>query len=48
MGYYIGYLVALEAGRTRNLKQLAALTPAQVDPLVHGALAKMPDCPAGE
>jgi hypothetical protein len=31
--YYIGYLVAREAGRTHDLKQLAALTPAQVDPL---------------
>ena len=44
-GYYVGYLVAQDLGRTRDLKQLAALTPAEVEPLVKQSLASMATCP---
>lgn len=49
-GYYVGYLVAQDLGRTRTLKQLAALKAADVRPLVEESLRKMADCPseAGE
>jgi hypothetical protein len=42
--YYIGFLVARDAGRTRSLKELAALQPAQVRPLVEQSLARMANC----
>jgi hypothetical protein len=44
MGYYVGYLVVSEAGKTRSLKQLAALKPAEVKPLVTSTLAHMAEC----
>lgn len=44
MGYYVGLMVAQDVGRTRDLKQLAALTPEQVKPLVEESLARMADC----
>ncbi len=44
-GYYVGYLVAAEAGRTRSLRQLAALTPEQARPLVEASLRSLADCP---
>jgi hypothetical protein len=47
MGYYLGYLVAADLGKTRTLKQLAVLTPKQVEPLVRASLKQMaPDCRA--
>jgi hypothetical protein len=45
-GYYVGLLVLQEAGRTRSLKQLAALKPAQVRPLVGQILDRMASCPS--
>ena len=51
MGYYIGYLVAADLGKTRSLKELAALTPEQAKPLIDQSLASMATCPdkaAGE
>jgi hypothetical protein len=40
-GYYVGYLVAQEAGKTRSLAELAALTPAQVLPLETDVLKRL-------
>ncbi len=40
-GYYVGYLVAQEVGKTRTLEELAALTPAQVLPLEKDALKRL-------
>ena len=45
-GYYIGYLVARDLGKTRSLQELAALTPAQVEPLLRTSLAGMANCAA--
>jgi hypothetical protein len=45
MGYYLGYLVAADLGKTRTLKQLAALKPAQVKPLIDQSLDRMASCP---
>ena len=49
-GYYVGYLVAQDLGRTRTLKQLTALKASEVRPLVEASLRGMADCPpkAGE
>lgn len=44
-GYYVGLLVVKDAARTRTLKQLAALNPEQVRPLVGQTLAQMAQCP---
>ena len=44
-GYYVGLLVVSDAGRTRSLKQLAALTPAEAHQLVEQTLDRMADCP---
>ena len=46
MGYYLGYLVAADLGKTRTLKQLAALKPAEVKPMIDASLDRMADCPA--
>jgi len=46
MGYYLGYLVAADLGKTRSLKQLAALKPAEVKPLIDASFARMASCPA--
>jgi hypothetical protein len=46
MGYYLGYLVAADLGKTRSLKQLAALKPAEVKPLIDASLDRMADCRA--
>ena len=43
-GYYVGYLVAKDLGRTRTLKQLAALKPEEVRPLIEASLARMATC----
>lgn len=45
-GYYVGYLAAGELGRTRSLKQLAAMKPAQVRPALEAALRRLATCPA--
>jgi hypothetical protein len=44
MGYYVGYLVVQEVGRTRTLKQLAALKPEQVKPLIERTIENMVPC----
>lgn len=44
MGYYIGYRVAQDIGRTRDLKRLAALKPAEVRPLIDASLDGMASC----
>ncbi len=46
MGYYIGYLVAADIGKTRTLKELAALKPAEVKPLIDASFDRMASCPA--
>ncbi len=43
-GYYVGYLVAQDLGRTRSLKQLAALSPAELRPLMDQALSRLATC----
>ena len=45
-GYYVGYLAAAEAGKSRSLRQLAALGPAEVRPLVEASLRALATCPA--
>ena len=43
-GYYVGYLVAAELGRTRDLKTLAALKPAEMRPLLETTLRRLATC----
>jgi hypothetical protein len=46
--YYVGYLVAREAARTRSLRELAQLRTADARPIVDAALAALATCaPAG-
>ena len=45
MGYYLGYLVAADLGKTRTLRELAALKPAEVKPLIDASLDRMASCP---
>ena len=45
-GYYVGYLVAQDLGRSRSLKALAAMTADEVAPLIERSLAGMADCSA--
>ena len=45
-GYYVGYLVAQEIGRTHSLRQLAVMTQDQARPLVDRALARLAQCPS--
>lgn len=45
-GYYLGYLVAREAGRMRSIQALAHLPPDEVLPIVEAALAQLGRCPA--
>jgi hypothetical protein len=45
-GYYVGYLVAQEAGKKRSLKELAQLRNEEVRPLVEASLRSLADCPA--
>ena len=42
--YYVGYLVAQDLGRTRSLKQLAALKNAEVKPLIVQSLDRLATC----
>lgn len=44
--YYVGLLVAQDLGRTRSLKQLAALKNSQVKPLIAQSLDRMATCAA--
>jgi len=43
-GYYVGFLVAGELGKTRSLQQLAKLDREQARPLVEAALRSLADC----
>lgn len=43
--YYVGYLVASELGRTRDLKELAALKPDQIRPMLGPTLRRLATCP---
>lgn len=43
-GYYVGYLVAGDIGRTRSLKALAAMPGEQVRPLIEESLRRLGDC----
>lgn len=45
-GYYVGYLAAAEAGKTRSLKQLAQLPRDEVRPLLEASLRALETCPA--
>ena len=47
-GYYVGYLVAADLGRTRDLQELALLNGEQVRPLIDQSLDAMASCPATE
>jgi hypothetical protein len=40
-GYYLGYLVAQDAGKTRDLRELARLSCAQVKELVHATVGRL-------
>lgn len=44
-GYYVGYLAAREAGRTRSLQQLAHLSVEEAEPVVAAAVAALTSCP---
>lgn len=43
-GYCIGYLVAADLGKRRNLRQLAALTAERARPLIDRILSRLADC----
>jgi hypothetical protein len=43
--YYVGYLTAAEIGKTRSLKTLAQMQPAELRPLIERTLRDMADCP---
>jgi hypothetical protein len=43
-GYYIGYLAARQAGKTRSLTQLARLSPADARPVLEHALDALATC----
>ncbi|HET6941650.1 MAG TPA: hypothetical protein VFH89_05775 [Sphingomicrobium sp.] len=45
MGYYIGYLVASDIGRTHELHQMADMTLVQARPLIDASLRRMAICP---
>ena len=44
MGYYLGYLVADDLGKSRSLAELGTLKPAEVRPLIDASLARMARC----
>ena len=44
-GYYLGYRIASEAGKTRTLEELAAMKPGEVRPLVERELQRMRGAP---
>ena len=46
MGYYVGYLVASDIGRTHDLHSLAQMSMKEARPLIDGSLARMATCPA--
>ena len=44
-GYYVGYLAAAELARGRSLRELAAMSTAEVRPLLESALRRLGPCP---
>jgi hypothetical protein len=46
-GYYVGLMVLEDAGHAHNLKELAAMPPADARALVERTLDKLAACPAG-
>ena len=44
MGYYIGYLVAADAGRRYGLRRLADMSNVEARPLIDAALSRMATC----
>lgn len=46
MGYYIGYLVASDIGRTHGLHQMANMSLVQARPLIDASLRRMATCTA--
>ena len=44
MGYYIGYLVASDIGRTHGLHEMAEMSLARARPLIDASLARMATC----
>jgi hypothetical protein len=46
MGYYIGYLVTSDIGRTHGLHQMANMSLVQARPLIDASLRRMATCPA--
>jgi hypothetical protein len=45
MGYYIGYLVAADAGSRYDLRHLADMSTVEARPLIDAALSRMATCP---
>jgi hypothetical protein len=45
MGYYVGYLVAADLGKTHDLRQMAAMSLMEARPLIDASLARMATCP---
>ena len=45
MGYYIGYLVAQDIGRTHDLHSMAKMSWVEAKPLIDASLARMATCP---
>ncbi|MCL6697232.1 hypothetical protein LZ496_00300 [Sphingomonas sp. NSE70-1] len=44
MGYYIGFLVARDIGRTHDLQQMAKMSLSEAKPLIDASLARMATC----
>jgi hypothetical protein len=44
MGYYIGYLVAADVGRTHDLHRMADMSLDEARPLIDASLARMATC----
>jgi hypothetical protein len=45
-GYYVGYLVAAEAAKTRSLQELARLSAEESRPVIEASLRSLESCPA--
>jgi len=46
MGYYIGYLVASDIGRTHDIREMATMGFVEARPLIDAALKRMAACPS--
>ncbi|MFL6756692.1 MAG: hypothetical protein ACJ8FC_06890 [Sphingomicrobium sp.] len=45
MGYYIGYLVAADIGRTHTIRQMTDMSLVEARPFIDASLARMATCP---